>query len=406
MRKVLLTILLFMTMFSIFKIDAKADNVVVVIDPGHGGDNLGAQVDGVIEKEINLIVANAMYERLSLYEGIEVHMTRQTDKGLTLKKRAQIAQEYNADYLIALHFNASESHKLYGTECWVPYDNFYEETYEMAAYYIDELTNMGLFNRGIKTRLNDDGDNYYGIIRESETRDIPCLLVEHCHMDNETDKVYLKNETELKKLGEADAEALAKYLGLRSKQLGTDYSNYSLDVNIPLSENTRDKTGPDECTITVKDYSKENGKLQFILTAYEKDSSLLFYEYSVDGGITYSNLYPMTAESVEIAVEFEDGYTPEIVARVCNLNDVFTESNNISLDTVDYPELDVDTITISPLDKQKQEQREKIIAIMILTLILLVICFVFIFVLQIVKSMQRKKRRQRRYQQHKKQEEL
>lgn len=394
MKKVFLAIVLLLGVFLFCGSESYADTIVVVIDPGHGGDNLGAQVDGIIEKEINLKVATAMYEHLSMYEGVEVHLTHYEDEELSLKKRAQIAEGLNADYLISLHFNASEYHQLYGTECWVPYDDFYEETYEMASYFIDELTGIGLYNRGIKTRLNDEGDNYYGIIRESERLDIPCVLVEHCHLDNKNDDGYYKTDEKLEEFGVLDAEAVAKYLGLKSKRLGTDYSNYSLDVTIPLSENTRDKTGPSECAITVKEYNRETGEITLILTSREDESRLLYYDYSTDGGITYTERFPLTSEHIEFSFRMEDGTTPNLIARAYNLNDACTESNVITLDTVQFPQIeeDVPTIHLSNTEKDVNENRQKIISFLVLVLVLLVICFLAILTLYIVKSVQRRRR--------------
>lgn len=403
MKKLLLTIFLSLAIFFLCGFESRADNIVIVIDPGHGGENLGAQVGNIVEKDINLKVATAMYKHLLYYDGIEVYMTHDTDEGLSLKKRAVIAKEYHADYMISLHFNASENHNLYGTECWVPFDNFYEETYTMASYFIEELTGVGLYNRGIKTRLNDDGKNYYGIIRESEARDIPCLLVEHCHLDNANDEGYYETDARLEELGVLDAEALAKYLGLSSKKLGTDYSDYALDVTIPLSENTRDKTGPNECALTVKEYDKATGKLQMILTAREEDSRLLYYDYSIDGGLTYSERFPMTTESVEFSLELEDGTIPNLVARAYSLNDAFTESNTILLDAVEFPkEEDVQTITLTAIDKEKQAKREKMLAFFVLVMVLVVLCFATIITLYTIKSIQRKKRRKKKHLQSRK----
>lgn len=400
MKKVLLTICLCLGIFYVCSIPSYAENKVIVIDAGHGGDNLGAQVNDIVEKEITLKVAKAMYDRLSLYEGVDVYMTREEDKGLSLKQRAIIAKDYDADYMIALHFNASESHLLYGTECWVPFDNFYEETYTLASYFIDEMTGLGLYNRGIKTRLNDDGDNYYGIIRESEKRDIPCLLVEHCHLDNENDIGYYETDEKLKKLGILDADALAKYLGLSSKVLGVDYSNYSLEVTIPHSENTRDKTGPDECAITLKEYDNTNGNACVILTAREDDSSLLYYDYSIDGGITFSERFPLTSENIEFTLEMEDGTKPDIVVRAYSLNDAYTVSNNLVLEEVCYPtpEESVTTISLNLKEQQKAEKREKLLSFFVLVMVLLSLCFVVVFTLYFVKLTRRRKRRKRKHQ--------
>ena len=92
------------------------EKVVVVIDPGHGGENLGTTENGHEEKSMTLVTALAMYEELLLYEGVEVHMTRTEDKDMTLKERAEFAKSVDADFLFSIHYNASEYHDAYGSE--------------------------------------------------------------------------------------------------------------------------------------------------------------------------------------------------------------------------------------------------------------------------------------------------
>lgn len=410
MKKILISLCLILSVFLLCGFESKADNaekIIIVIDPGHGGDNLGAKVDEIVEKDINLKVAKAMRDHLSMYEGVEVHLTHDTDKGLTLKKRAQIAEKKNADYLISLHFNAAEYHQNYGTECWVPYDDFYEETYEFAAYFIDELTKIGLFNRGIKTRLNDEGDNYYGIIRESEKLDIPCVLVEHCHLDNAKDAGYFETDKKLEELGVLDAEAVAKYLRLKSKRLGTDYSDYSLEVAIPPSENTRDKTGPSKCALAVKEYKQHTGEITLILTTREDESRLLYYDYSIDGGITYTERLPLEKENIEFSLILEEGTVPEIVARAYNLNEIYTESNIIVMDKIEYVPLeeDVPAVQISADEKRENEFKQKILSFLVIVLIVLIICFLAIITLYMIKYVKHAKRRKQRRNMHRKRQE-
>ncbi len=401
MKKIIGALVLCLGMFLLISTECRADNndkVVIVIDPGHGGDNLGTQVLDGYEKEYNLKVAQAMYDHLKLYEGVEVYLTRDTDKGLTLKKRAQIAEKKNADYLISLHFNASESHLSYGAECWVPYDDFYEETYEFASYFMKELTGIGLYDRGIKTRLNDEGDNYYGIIRENEKLDIPCVLVEHCHVDNPNDDGYYESDEKLSELGVLDAEAVAKFLGLKSKRLGTNYSDYSLEVSVPLSENTRDKTGPNVCSLSVKEYNEHNGEITLILTTREDDSRLLYYDYSLDGGINYTERFPLEKENIEFSLVLKEGITPEIIARAYSLNEVYTESNIISMETVEYVpmEEDVPTIQISTEEKRAKEFRQKILTFLLIVMVILLICFVSLLIMYIAKEIKHSRRRKQR----------
>ena len=77
-------------------------NTVIVIDPGHGGENLGAQVDGYTEKEMTMIVAKAMKKELENYDNVVVYLTRESDQELSLEERAQFAKDRNADFLFCL----------------------------------------------------------------------------------------------------------------------------------------------------------------------------------------------------------------------------------------------------------------------------------------------------------------
>ena len=98
---------------------AEDDPIIVVIDPGHGGENLGGEYEDYTEKEMTIVVANAMKEELEKYEGITVYLTRNGDQDLDLEERCEFAESVNADFMFCLHFNLSEYHTLFGAECWV-----------------------------------------------------------------------------------------------------------------------------------------------------------------------------------------------------------------------------------------------------------------------------------------------
>ena len=191
---------------------------IIVIDPGHGGENRGGEYGEFVEKEINPIVAQAMKEHLEKFEDVTVFLTHEVDMDMTIKDRVAYAKEKNADFLYCLHFNLSVNHNLYGEEVWVPSrGELYCKGFTFAEIEMQELTDMGLFSRGIKTRLNDRGTDYYGILRYAAEMDVPCALIEHCHLDHAKDAFAVADgEESLKALGIRDAEAVAKYFGLKS----------------------------------------------------------------------------------------------------------------------------------------------------------------------------------------------
>lgn len=115
-------------------------NIVVVIDPGHGGENLGAEYGEYTEKDMTLVVAKAMKVELEQYEGITVYLTRTGDEDLSLEERCEYAAGVNADFLFCLHFNMSEYHTLFGAETWISaFGEQYSKGYAFADIEIGLL---------------------------------------------------------------------------------------------------------------------------------------------------------------------------------------------------------------------------------------------------------------------------
>jgi len=92
----------------------------VVIDAGHGGKDPGAVGKYSKEKDIALSIAlkTGDYIQKNLPD-VEVIYTRKTDVFIELHKRAQIANDLEADLFISIHCNANNSSKPYGTETYV-----------------------------------------------------------------------------------------------------------------------------------------------------------------------------------------------------------------------------------------------------------------------------------------------
>lgn len=320
------------------------EKLVIVIDPGHGGENEGTIAGSYSEKIMTLISAQAMYEELIQFDNVEVHMTRTDDRDLSLKERAEYAKSVDADFLFSIHYNASEYHTMFGSEVWVSCQPAYNAYgYQFGYLQMLEMQEMGLYLRGIKTKLNDEGTDYYGILRESAALAIPAVIIEHCHVDEERDIPFCETEEDWIAFGQADARAVAKYFGLSSSSLGVDYSDISNDLPA-VSENSRvqstllDKTTPDVCMIELMDTDYDTGDVTIQVTAADYDSPLLYYDYSIDGGATFSVLNPWPrvdvlegtyADTFTFHVQVESGIQPEIMVRAYNYADLYTESNSI-----------------------------------------------------------------------------
>lgn len=90
----------------------------VVIDAGHGGHDPGAiGRTGLKEKDVNLDIARRLANKLK-EDGVEVIMTRNSDKFIPLGTRVNIANNAKADLFISIHANASRTRNLYGFEVY------------------------------------------------------------------------------------------------------------------------------------------------------------------------------------------------------------------------------------------------------------------------------------------------
>lgn len=312
-----------------------AEPVTIVIDPGHGGSNLGTNYLPIPEKNYTMVVALYMKEQLEKYQNVKVYMTHTQDVDMSLQQRAEFAAEVDADFLISLHFNMSLSHSLYGSEIWAPSTGqLYSQGYSLGNEFLKQFEQMGLYNRGIKTRIGKNGNDYYGIIRQCSLRGIPSIIVEHCHVDHNKDASFIQSPEKLKEFGVRDAEAVASYFGLVAKDGASDYSDYApLAVPVPETTVYNDVTAPIYVNAQLVKYDKTGKYATVNLTALDGESVLQYYSYSYDNGITWSELQPWSkgSSNMTVSIAMNYGKKDNLIFRVYNLYDLYTASNIIKL---------------------------------------------------------------------------
>jgi N-acetylmuramoyl-L-alanine amidase len=92
----------------------------VVIDPGHGGENLGAiAVDGTMEKVITLAVAERIERLLKERTDAQVFLTRRDDRFIGLRERTRFANQVGADVFLSIHCNSEPGHSGHGIETFL-----------------------------------------------------------------------------------------------------------------------------------------------------------------------------------------------------------------------------------------------------------------------------------------------
>lgn len=99
----------FLTFFSAFA--ASAANYVIILDPGHGGNDPGACGLTSAEKDITLSVSKKIADNLKKAKGLKVVMTRNDDRWVWLTDRTSIANNNRADLFISIHCDSSKDHK-------------------------------------------------------------------------------------------------------------------------------------------------------------------------------------------------------------------------------------------------------------------------------------------------------
>jgi N-acetylmuramoyl-L-alanine amidase len=135
---------------------AHADLSLVVVDPGHGGTNLGAPArfhPGQYEKYYTLVVSQRVAAHLRA-AGVKVVLTREDDRDMTLKERVGLANRLGADLFISVHLNATERPGPSGHETFfLSLDSTDEAARRLAIF---ENQEPGTVGRAAETPAQDD----------------------------------------------------------------------------------------------------------------------------------------------------------------------------------------------------------------------------------------------------------
>ena len=229
---------------------------VVVIDPGHGGDDPGAHYFGTDEKTLTLTVALKLGQLIEEgMPGVKVVYTRTTDKALAptkiedLQARADIANRAGGDLFVSIHVNAAKEASARGVETLVMGESTKEQRYNEDALYEnnrDDLIDMSdertaaivrayiqnlqftygeyslAMARFIQSNYVKTGRRSRGVkpqlLRVLYATDMPGVLTEIGFLSNPKEAVYLKSE--------AGQDEIARSLFVSVK----NYSDYVLET--------------------------------------------------------------------------------------------------------------------------------------------------------------------------------
>ncbi|MGE5703319.1 MAG: N-acetylmuramoyl-L-alanine amidase [Clostridia bacterium] len=170
---------------------------VIVVDPGHGGNDNGATGSNynTLEKTINLEVAMMLRKKLEA-SGATVIMTRSDDRKLTLQERVDVAVNNQADLFVSIHHNTHPNTQTNGTIVF-----YYSEgnSSKLASLVQNEIVHATQY-----ANLQSRYGNYY-VLRENP---ITSILAEVGFLTNPSEELKLRSPQQQ----EAAAEGL--YTGI------------------------------------------------------------------------------------------------------------------------------------------------------------------------------------------------
>jgi N-acetylmuramoyl-L-alanine amidase len=202
---------------------------VVVLDPGHGGQDPGAMCGGIMEKDLTLDVARRV-DRLLDSEGVATLMTRLGDSYVSLTDRAAFGSRVNDSIFISIHFNEDNKPVASGVETYY------------AAYQISSASTFAswlpFFSRVPTYSPKPESQDLAGFIQEAlvaRTRSFdrgtrakqffvianvtsPAVLIEGGFITNQDELTKLASEEYRDQLAAAVADGILRYRDAVSQQ--------------------------------------------------------------------------------------------------------------------------------------------------------------------------------------------
>jgi N-acetylmuramoyl-L-alanine amidase len=254
------------------------NKIVVVIDAGHGGSDIGAvNKDGTTEKDIALQLVKKIKE-LNEDENIQIILSRDNDVYADPKQKAAFAKEQNADLFISVHLDSSPK------EEW----NFHSG---MLVYVAKDGIANTEKSKVLATSIISSFKNNYGIsvpptvaqrqhgIFVLQANSFPSVLIEAGYISNDTDAAYLQSEKGQEAFAKNVLDAITKYAAANLNALiNTDNIQQASDSSIYFEGK---KVKSYNISVNTKEEKITGVKLLF----YDNTSKLISIKEAKENGI-------------------------------------------------------------------------------------------------------------------------
>ncbi|WP_054711240.1 N-acetylmuramoyl-L-alanine amidase [Bacillus sp. JCM 19041] len=187
----------------------------VILDPSHGGSDVGDTGFGVNEKDVTLLVAKATADALMGFP-VEVMLTREVDRFLSEDARIRMANEWNSDLYVSIHVNGGNQR---GFESYV-YHEASQEAKQMQVHIHREVTKrMKFSDLGLKE----------GVLGQLQQAKMPAVLTKTFFIDNLEEGRRLRDRRVIQMMALSHANGIIKALGLDSEM--EDVPMYRVHIN-------------------------------------------------------------------------------------------------------------------------------------------------------------------------------
>lgn len=182
---------------------------VIVIDPGHGGDDFGTHSNSkprYQEKSLNLTTSMQLKGYLEQL-GYQTIMTRKNDVFIELSKRAEFANEKKPTLFVSVHYNSAPSRDAEGVEVYYYQHDENKKRVSDSKKLAQSVLKHVLGQTQAKSRGVKHGN--FAVIRETQ---MPAILIEGGFLTNDEEMAKIKNPAYIKQLAWGIAKGIDAYL--------------------------------------------------------------------------------------------------------------------------------------------------------------------------------------------------
>lgn len=179
----------------------------IVIDPGHGGHNLGAHMSNPYceEKRFTLLTARLISKYLTQL-GYRVVMTRAADTFVSLSRRVEIANHSHGDLFVSVHFNSSRNPIPHGVEVFFSDTKENHQQVQLSRKLATSVLSRIIRRTQAASRGVKKAD--FQVIRETQ---MPSILVEGGFISNAQERSFLKDPRYIEKIARGVVEGIDHY---------------------------------------------------------------------------------------------------------------------------------------------------------------------------------------------------